>query len=163
VITDFVKLPALACPQKNLVDGDARCATVAAASIVAKVTRDRLMLEADKQFPSTASRATRATAPPIISPRSIGWARARSTGDILWRVAAGGAVRAGGGRLGLSRRARAGALCAEARFRWQPSLWALAAWRQRLENAAPAFRNGAARAHRPLAPKKSPSRHDRAY
>src|SRR5207245_74993 len=35
VITDFVKLPALACPQKNLVDGDARCATVAAASIVA--------------------------------------------------------------------------------------------------------------------------------
>ena len=32
-------------------DGDARCATVAAASIVAKVTRDRLMLEADKQFP----------------------------------------------------------------------------------------------------------------
>jgi len=51
VITDFVKLPALACPQKNLVDGDARCATVAAASIVAKVTRDRLMLEADKQFP----------------------------------------------------------------------------------------------------------------
>ena len=32
-------------------DADARCATVAAASIVAKVTRDRLMLEADKQFP----------------------------------------------------------------------------------------------------------------
>jgi ribonuclease HII len=51
VITDFVALPALACPQRNLVDGDARCATVAAASIVAKVTRDRLMLEADKQFP----------------------------------------------------------------------------------------------------------------
>src|SRR2546427_3788766 len=39
------------CPQRNVVDGDARCATVAAASIVAKVTRDRLMLEADKQFP----------------------------------------------------------------------------------------------------------------
>ena len=51
VITDFVALPALPCPQRNLVDGDARCATVAAASIVAKVTRDRLMLEADKQFP----------------------------------------------------------------------------------------------------------------
>ena len=51
VITDFVALPSLPCPQKNLVDGDARCATVAAASIVAKVTRDRLMLEADKQFP----------------------------------------------------------------------------------------------------------------
>lgn len=51
VITDFVAVPALTCPQRNIVDGDARCATVAAASIVAKVTRDRLMLEADKQFP----------------------------------------------------------------------------------------------------------------
>ena len=51
VITDFVSVPSLPCPQRNLVDGDARCATVAAASIVAKVTRDRLMLEADKQFP----------------------------------------------------------------------------------------------------------------
>lgn len=51
VITDFVVLPALPCPQVNLVDGDARCASVAAASIVAKVTRDRLMLEADQQFP----------------------------------------------------------------------------------------------------------------
>ena len=51
IITDFVKLPGLACPQRNLVDGDQRCASVAAASIVAKVTRDRLMVEADKQFP----------------------------------------------------------------------------------------------------------------
>ena len=51
VITDFVVLPGLTCPQRNLVDGDVRCATVAAASIIAKVTRDRLMLEADKQFP----------------------------------------------------------------------------------------------------------------
>jgi len=51
VITDFVKLPGLTCPQRNLVNGDARCATVAAASIIAKVTRDRLMVEADQQFP----------------------------------------------------------------------------------------------------------------
>jgi len=51
VITDFVSLAGLGCPQRNLVDGDARCASVAAASIVAKVTRDRLMLEADRQFP----------------------------------------------------------------------------------------------------------------
>jgi ribonuclease HII len=51
VITDFVKLPGLACPQRNLVHGDVRCATVAAASIIAKVTRDRLMVEADQQFP----------------------------------------------------------------------------------------------------------------
>jgi ribonuclease HII len=52
VITDFVALRTLSCPQRNLVDGDARCASVAAASIVAKVTRDRLMCEMDVEFPS---------------------------------------------------------------------------------------------------------------
>jgi ribonuclease HII len=52
VITDFVALRALACPQRNLVDGDARCASVAAASIVAKVTRDRLMRALDAEFPA---------------------------------------------------------------------------------------------------------------
>jgi len=51
VITDFVALSGLTCPQRNLVDGDARCASVAAASIIAKVTRDRLMLDADRHFP----------------------------------------------------------------------------------------------------------------
>jgi ribonuclease HII len=51
VITDFVALRDLPCPQRNLVDGDARCASVAAASIVAKVTRDRLMREVDAEFP----------------------------------------------------------------------------------------------------------------
>jgi ribonuclease HII len=51
IITDFVKLRDCPCPQRNLVDGDARCATVAAASIVAKVTRDRLMHEIDAEFP----------------------------------------------------------------------------------------------------------------
>jgi ribonuclease HII len=53
VITDFVPglLPFVTCPRRNLVDGDARCASVAAASIVAKVTRDRLMLEADQKYP----------------------------------------------------------------------------------------------------------------
>jgi ribonuclease HII len=52
VITDFVALRACPCPQRNLVDGDARCASVAAASIVAKVTRDRLMRELDAEFPA---------------------------------------------------------------------------------------------------------------
>jgi ribonuclease HII len=51
VITDAVALHGLPCPQRNLIDGDARCASVAAASIVAKVTRDRIMLEADRAFP----------------------------------------------------------------------------------------------------------------
>ena len=51
VITHIVALRDLTCPQRNLIDGDARCASVAAASIIAKVTRDRLMLEADRTFP----------------------------------------------------------------------------------------------------------------
>lgn len=51
VITDFVALAGLPCPQRNLVAGDRRCASVAAASIIAKVTRDRLMVAMDTQFP----------------------------------------------------------------------------------------------------------------
>ena len=51
IITDFVALRGCPCPQRNLVDGDARCASVAAASIVAKVTRDRLMREVHIHFP----------------------------------------------------------------------------------------------------------------
>ncbi len=37
--------------QKAVIDGDARCLSVAAASILAKVTRDRFMEEADQEFP----------------------------------------------------------------------------------------------------------------
>jgi ribonuclease HII len=51
VLTDFVRLPSLACAQRNLVRGDQRSATVAAASIVAKVTRDRLMEAAERAYP----------------------------------------------------------------------------------------------------------------
>ena len=39
-------------PQLALVKGDARSFTIAAASILAKVTRDRLMLEYDRRFPA---------------------------------------------------------------------------------------------------------------
>lgn len=38
-------------PQLNIVKGDAKCHGIAAASIVAKVTRDRQMDEADKTYP----------------------------------------------------------------------------------------------------------------
>jgi ribonuclease HII len=51
VLTDFVEVPGLRCPQRNLVEGDRRSASVAAASIVAKVTRDRIMVEAHREFP----------------------------------------------------------------------------------------------------------------
>jgi ribonuclease HII len=38
-------------PQKTIVDGDALCVSIAAASIVAKVTRDRLMCDLDALYP----------------------------------------------------------------------------------------------------------------
>jgi ribonuclease HII len=51
VLTDFVALDGLGCPQRNLVGGDQRSATVAAASIIAKVARDTIMAEADREYP----------------------------------------------------------------------------------------------------------------
>jgi ribonuclease HII len=51
VLTDWVELAGLPCPQRNLVKGDQRSGTVAAASIVAKVARDQIMDEADREFP----------------------------------------------------------------------------------------------------------------
>ena len=38
-------------PQEALIQGDSRCLSIAAASIVAKVTRDRLMCEYDRNYP----------------------------------------------------------------------------------------------------------------
>lgn len=38
-------------PAKKIVDGDSRCYTIAAASIVAKVIRDEIMVQYDKQYP----------------------------------------------------------------------------------------------------------------
>lgn len=38
-------------PQLNIVKGDSKCHGIAAASIIAKVTRDRKLIELDKQYP----------------------------------------------------------------------------------------------------------------
>lgn len=43
--------PGLPCPGRAVVKGDARSISIAAASIVAKVTRDRMMAAADARFP----------------------------------------------------------------------------------------------------------------
>ena len=37
--------------QRAIVDGDATCASIAAASIIAKVTRDRMMAEYARDYP----------------------------------------------------------------------------------------------------------------
>jgi ribonuclease HII len=49
LITDAVRIRSFLGPQEPLIRGDARCAVVAAASIVAKVFRDSLMVELDKE------------------------------------------------------------------------------------------------------------------
>ncbi|HEY7126093.1 MAG TPA: ribonuclease HII [Ktedonobacterales bacterium] len=51
LLLDAVKLSAVRLPQLALIKGDARCLSIAAASIIAKVTRDRLMLALDQQYP----------------------------------------------------------------------------------------------------------------
>jgi ribonuclease HII len=51
VLVDGIRIGWLAYPQTALVQGDARSYSIAAASILAKVTRDRIMLDLDKQFP----------------------------------------------------------------------------------------------------------------
>ncbi len=43
--------PNLPCPAETLVKGDGRCASIAAASILAKVTRDRIMAELSQVHP----------------------------------------------------------------------------------------------------------------
>ena len=43
--------PGLPCDAHAIVKGDAKSLSIAAASIVAKVTRDRIMVEADSRFP----------------------------------------------------------------------------------------------------------------
>ncbi len=45
VIVDAFRIPDLPLPQRGIIKGDRRCAAIAAASIIAKVTRDRIMRE----------------------------------------------------------------------------------------------------------------------
>jgi len=50
LLVDYLRLPDLDLPQRALPKADARCLSVAAASIVAKVTRDQLMVALDGDF-----------------------------------------------------------------------------------------------------------------
>ena len=50
-LIDGLRIRWLAYPQTALVDGDAKSYSIAAASVLAKVTRDRMMVEFDKQYP----------------------------------------------------------------------------------------------------------------
>lgn len=54
VLIDGNKSPDLAIPTRTIVKGDSLSANIAAASILAKVSRDRLMYEIDKNYPQYA-------------------------------------------------------------------------------------------------------------
>jgi ribonuclease HII len=51
LLLDAITLPRVRLPQKPLIKGDCRSSSIAAASILAKVTRDRLMLELHEKYP----------------------------------------------------------------------------------------------------------------
>ena len=51
VLIDAVHLEQLPMPNLSIVKGDAKSASIAAASVIAKVARDRLMDEYDKLYP----------------------------------------------------------------------------------------------------------------
>lgn len=51
LLNDAVTIPGVDIKQVGIIKGDARSVSIAAASIVAKVTRDRMMVEYDKVYP----------------------------------------------------------------------------------------------------------------
>jgi ribonuclease HII len=51
LLLDAITLPRIPLPQKPLIKGDCRSHSIAAASILAKVTRDRLMRELHEKYP----------------------------------------------------------------------------------------------------------------
>ena len=51
LLNDAVTIPQVAIPQVPIIKGDAKSVSIAAASILAKVTRDHMMEEYDKEYP----------------------------------------------------------------------------------------------------------------
>ena len=51
VLIDSMKLENLEIPSTSIIKGDAKSISIAAASVIAKVTRDRMMIELDKKYP----------------------------------------------------------------------------------------------------------------
>ena len=51
LLIDYFTLPEVKLHQKGVADGDTLCFSIACASIVAKVTRDRMMAEFDATYP----------------------------------------------------------------------------------------------------------------
>jgi ribonuclease HII len=51
LLVDYFHIPEIKLPQKGITHGDCLCFSIACASIIAKVTRDHLMIELDETYP----------------------------------------------------------------------------------------------------------------
>jgi len=50
LLIDYLYLPEVYLPQKGITDGDCKCLSIACASILAKVARDRMMVRLDRHY-----------------------------------------------------------------------------------------------------------------
>ncbi len=71
-------------PYTNIVDGDAKVYSIACASVVAKVVRDRMMTKLATRYPGTAGSTTRATRRATTATRSARSGSRRSIGGRSW-------------------------------------------------------------------------------
>jgi ribonuclease HII len=51
ILIDYFDLPETSLPNRGIEDGDSLCFSIACASIIAKVTRDRMVVAMDKEYP----------------------------------------------------------------------------------------------------------------
>ena len=51
ILIDAMKLDKLTIPSTSIIKGDAKSISIAAASVIAKVTRDKMMYDLDKEYP----------------------------------------------------------------------------------------------------------------
>ena len=51
LLIDYMSIPEVKLPQQGITNGDSLCLSIACASIIAKVARDRLMIALDKTYP----------------------------------------------------------------------------------------------------------------
>ncbi|HOX26788.1 MAG TPA: ribonuclease HII [Candidatus Krumholzibacteria bacterium] len=65
VLVDGLQVPAIECEARALVKGDATSAAIAAASVIAKVLRDRVMIAWDRRYPGYGFAANKGYGAPV--------------------------------------------------------------------------------------------------